>query len=300
VTVVAPMRQIRRCRPLLGTYVEIAISGDLSEDDLHDRATAAFEAIGEVHRLMSFHDPESEVTLLNRSAHLVQIEVHEWTWAVLNAAAEMSRMSEGAFDITVAPQLVRSGLLPEHEPNDRPWKPGGWRSIRLEKMGDARRVFFDRPLTIDLGGIAKGFAVDRAIDCLAGMGEVSGALVNAGGDLRITGHWPGNASIRHPGSPTAALLPVPFYRKAMATSATYFLEPADRGHPRSQFIDPRKGDPVFSDDSVTIFSPNCVTADALTKIALVAPVETLDRCLVRTGSLALFIDPEGRLRKRGE
>jgi len=163
--------EIRRCRPLLGTLVEIACQGSPHDID------CAFAAIEKVHRLMSFHDPVSDVTRMNRHASRRPVKVHPWTWRVLKSAQEFSRKSDGIFDITMAPQLVKLDFLPR--PDMRLCSVGSWRYIVLD---DEYNVQFRRRMIVDLGGIAKGFAVDRAVRALKNNAVTSG-IVNAGGDL---------------------------------------------------------------------------------------------------------------------
>src|SRR5262245_63421635 len=102
---------IRRARPLLGTFVEITARG---EDPWHlERAVeAAFDAIERVHRLMSYQAPDSDVSRLNRADGGAPIAIHPWTYAVLRASLELRVQSIGLFDIAVAPALERHGLLP--------------------------------------------------------------------------------------------------------------------------------------------------------------------------------------------
>jgi len=160
-------------------------------DELEDAIEAAFLAIAQVHRLMSFHDPESEVSLMNGDSYCKAVYVHSWTWRVLKSAQEFSRNTDGIFDITIAGQLVRWNCLPR---NGMRFGSGSWRDIILESAG---RIRFRRPLLIDFGGIAKGFAVDRAVEILKRK-RVMAAIVNAGGDLRVFGSASQLVHLRHP------------------------------------------------------------------------------------------------------
>src|ERR1700749_4919310 len=103
--------EIRRCRPLLGTFVEIQAFG-INAAELEDAVEAAFMAIAHVQRLMSFHDRESEVSRMNRDAYYKQVRVHPWTWRVLKSALQFSRNTDGIFDVTIAGQLVNWSYLP--------------------------------------------------------------------------------------------------------------------------------------------------------------------------------------------
>jgi len=103
--------RLRRAKPLLGTFVEIAAAHaapDLMEAAVED----AFDAIARVHRCMSFHDPASDVSRLNQHAAAGAVTVDPWTFQVLEAAVELHRRSAGIFDIGVAPALQEAGLLP--------------------------------------------------------------------------------------------------------------------------------------------------------------------------------------------
>ena len=141
---------------MLGTFVEIQAFGT-NAVELEDAIEAAFLAIAHVQRLMSFHDPESEVSRMNRDACYKPVRVHPWTWRVLKSAQEFSRNTDGIFDITMAGQLVKWNYLPRYGAR---YGGGSWRDIILEATG---RVRFRRPLLIGFGGIAKGFAVGRAV-----------------------------------------------------------------------------------------------------------------------------------------
>lgn len=162
---------LRRCRPLLGTFVEVT-----SEDG--EAIDAAFAAIERVQGLMSAHEPGSDVSRINCLAHLRPIEVHDWTVRVLERALFWSRESKGAFDVVRAGHAaIGRGLIPIHAQQPAP-KAAHWTWLEIQGSG----VRLHRPGCIDLGGIAKGFAVDRAIDALREVGARRG-LVNAGGDI---------------------------------------------------------------------------------------------------------------------
>src|SRR6266849_5123313 len=137
--------EIRRCRPLLGTFVEIQVFGT-NATELEHAVEAAFLAIAHVQRLMSFHDPESDVSRMNRDACYKRVRVHPWTWRVLKSAQEFSRNTGGIFDITMAEQLVKGSYIPRCGAR---FVRGSWRDIILEAAGHVR---FLCPLLIDFGG----------------------------------------------------------------------------------------------------------------------------------------------------
>src|SRR5690242_21095405 len=96
---------VTRCRPLLGTFVEITAAGPAVA--AHRAIDRAFRAVERVHRLMSFHDPESDVSRINRAGRRDAVRVHAQTWRVLERAQSLAEATRGLFDVTVAAQLVR-------------------------------------------------------------------------------------------------------------------------------------------------------------------------------------------------
>ncbi len=267
--------EIRRARPLLGTIVDIACNGS-SRD-----VGAAFATIENAHRLMSFHDPASDVSRMNRDAFPRGVIVHPWTWEVMKAAQRFARESNGVFDIAVAPQLMNWNYLPR----DFCFRAGGsWRDIFLRRNCE---VFFRRRVIVDLGGIAKGFAVDRAVNELRRRG-VSQGIVNAGGDVRVFGSTSRDIHLRDPSKPEFAAGLIRARDKAVATSATYFSTRAGRTH----LVHGQTRRALISQFSVTVAASDCMTADALTKIVF-ALREKAAPILARHSADALLIERDG-------
>ena len=283
------MNTIKRCQPLLGTFVEITLRSEESEASLHQHATKAFELIRCVHHMMGFHDPDSDVSRLNRCGHVAPLRVHPWTYHVMNEAVRLSRETEGAFDITVAPRLVNSGLLPRHAAYTSLAEAGRWEDIQLL---DGCCVAFRQPLQIDLGGIAKGFAVDKAMDYLSTLG-LDGAIVNAGGDMRVLGRVDSRVAIRDPRDPYRAGVPSVMLRPALATSAAYFVKQRSSLSKVTAIMHPRTGKPMKSNISVSVFSQTCIEADALTKAVLLAPQKLWNQVLAARDSVALLLTAKG-------
>lgn len=254
--------ELRRARPLLGTLVEVTARGE-REMELTRAISAAFAAIGRVHRLMSFHEPYSDVGRVNRLAHRAAVRVHPWTWNVLEAAQRLSHSTAGAFDITIGGELVRLGYLPSSGPIQLDPR-ACWRDVLLLP---GRRVRFARRLLIDLGGIAKGFAVDCAVDCLRARGACAG-LVNAGGDLRAFGSVAWRVHVRHPANPGRLVPFADIANGALATSAGYFARRIQRGKAVTPVIDGVRRAATNATFSASVSASNCMLADALTKLVL--------------------------------
>lgn len=268
----------KRCRPLLGTFVEVTADHD-------DAIEEAFAAIARVHRLMSAHEPNSDVSRINRFAHLGALKVDEWTAQVLERALFWSRLSRGAFDVLLAGKAaIERHLLARHADQPRPLADD-WTS--LEVQGCLARL--REPGCIDLGGIAKGFAVDRALDALRVTGCARG-LVNAGGDLRAFGPEPWPVDVVHPLS-RQPVVTIDLNDAAFATSAGL-----------------RCGDGLSFDHlggedlrwiSVSVLAPTACDADALTKIVLHGG-HRVTALLEFAGAKALGLTRGGRIERVAE
>lgn len=252
--------EVRRCRPLLGTFVEITASG-IDESGLTAAVDGAFAQITRVQALMSVHDEASEISRLNASAGLRSVKVSEETFAVLQHGLDIARASLGAFDFTVAPILAGWGLLPSHL---RRRAHGTWCDVVLES---GRRVRFACPLAIDLGGIAKGFAVDAAVASLRAGKAVSGS-VNAGGDLRVFGPQASRIHLRHPVSAQPVPNSISLRNGALATSSSCFTRRQWRGQTVSHLVNTENRRAITEDLSVSVRAKECWLADALTKVVL--------------------------------
>jgi FAD:protein FMN transferase len=277
--------EVRRCRPLLGTLVEIAASGS-SEVRLERAIDMAFTDVAKVHRLMSYYDPQSDVSHMNREAFPKSVIVHPWTWRVLAAAQQFACDSNGTFSVTIAPILAGWRYLPRHD--YRADATATWRDIFLRKNC---RVFFRRQLTVDLGGIAKGFAVDRAVEVLKRNGIRAG-IVNAGGDLRVFGSASQLVHLRHPAEPKRAAGAVRLRERAIATSGIYFARKKNRCCYVSPIMNARTGQAARDLISVTVGAASCMTADALTKVVF-ALRERAAPLLVQYSADALLLEQDG-------
>lgn len=261
------MPLVERMRPLLGTFVTIRVQGaaDMSLPQVEAAVESAFRTIACVDRLMSFHRRSSDIGRLNRARPGSVLRVHGWTYQVLSEAVRLWRWSGGAFDCNVGAVLMRSGLLP---------KMARGHARRHYRFGDAvslhrnRLVKLNARVALDLGGIAKGFAVDQAVAVLRARGARQG-LVNAGGDVRIFGEEPQPVWVRCPAAPSQARLLGMLANGAVATSASYFTKAIrTAGIATSAIVDAAHDRCVPMAGSVSVIARNCLLADALTKVAV--------------------------------
>ncbi len=253
-----PACSARRAELWLGTLVEIAAHAP-SPCALDAGIAAAFNAIARIHHALSGHDASSELSRINRQAADALQPVSTDLRTVLSCALDLAARSHGSFDPTVGGRVAALGFLPRHTATHG---DATWRDVELGPDG----VRFRRPLTLDFGGIAKGYAVDCAIAALREHGATTGR-VNAGGDLRLFGSGHEPVHVRT-GGPQGILVPlVDIGDGAVATSA--YGGNRHRNSARrwtTPLVDPRVGLPVMSTRTVSVIAATCMLADALTKV----------------------------------
>jgi len=248
-----------RARPWLGTLVEIRVEAK-SPAQARAALEAGFAAIEAVHRRLSFHETASELSQLNRSAREQAVTASPILADVLRKALHLAQITAGVFDPSVGGALVGAGLLPA--PGDTVDEGATWHDVHND---DADRVRFDKPLWLDFGGIAKGYAVDLAIAALHGQGATA-AVVNAGGDLAAMGDAEQVIAMRTVDG-SGRLVEIAGLRNgAAAGSACGVDAAADVVH-----FDGSARTSLRVARAVTVFAPQCVWADALTKLVLRDP-----------------------------
>jgi thiamine biosynthesis lipoprotein len=264
-----PCAELRRARPLLGTLVEIT-AGGASAARLERAVARAFAAIEVVQARLSFHDPASDLARLNQAVPGEWVTVHPLSVAVLRHARALARASEGRFDAAVAPRLQSWGLLPRTCPTGR--RPVAARGSAGLEFAAGGRLRLPGPMILDLGGLAKGYAVDRAVAVLRRAGVTRG-LVNAGGDLRVLGEWTAPVQVRHPGQPGVFFALGGVRDGALATSALTYSARQWRGRVVGALVDPRTGQACGHGVSISVWARSAWLADGLTKVVASAWAE---------------------------
>ena len=249
-----------RCKPLLGTFVEIRIEDESPSLKALDEA---FLAIEQVQSLMGFHNPDSELSQINARSYLEPVRIHPWTAEVLTIAKEVYLQSQGIFNCGVGHRLVKAGLLPRHHNlNNSPF--GGIEDLQWIEPFLVRSSL---PLCLDLGGIAKGYAVDKAVEVLMANGIHTGS-VNAGGDIRVFGDLSQGIQIRNPLKPHELIQIGSMTVGAIATSSLYF---ANRNTSSTSFmVNPLNQEHIEFSESYSVVANRCVYADALTKVVSIS------------------------------
>lgn len=227
------MTVLRRAQPLLGTLVEIGVPlGALDMGVAHQAIADTFAVVAQVQRAMSRFDPDSDVSRFHRAAVGQPLAINRHTREVLGLAAQLHAQTGGLFDVALG--------------------TGRW-----DLDADGHWVKLDEGVSIDLGGIAKGYAVDAAIGALADR-LVPVAWVNAGGDLRVRG----------------MALPVDL-RDEAAGGVRRWGDVKDAALATSYFGPDARSVLHGSGKSlhVTVAAPACAQADALTKVVALAGLE---------------------------
>lgn len=283
---------IQRRWAILGTWVELSFEPLASWDHVQQqRALRVCAAVLQlVQTLMSVHDRHSALSQLNQTAHQQPVSVHPWLWCVLLRALRLYHASSGHFDCAVAgAELCAWGLMPDHR---HPALRAETQSPTLQALHclPEHKVWFSQPLYLDLGGIAKGFAVDMVILALHRLG-VRQAVVNAGGDLRVLGAQAQLIQVRHPHDPQQVMVLGELAAGACATSASYYSQQHDTaGQLRCALVETQQRQAVLQPHSYTVLAPTAIMADGLTKVT--ASMQQVDSVLLaQFGAHGILLAP---------
>ncbi len=303
-TLLAPLSAAAEWRAreeaIMGTRV--AVEAWHEDPAVADSAVEAVLAeMRRVDALMSHYKPGSELSQVNAGAASGPVAVAPELAALIGRALGFSALTEGAFDITYA----SVGYLYDYRARARPSEAEiaarlpavDWRNVEVD--ANASTVRFTRAgVRIDLGGIAKGHAVDRGVEILRGLGIAHGT-VTAGGDSRILGDRLGRpwiVGIRHPDDRERVIARIPLVDAAMSTSGDYeryFDEGGQRYH---HIIDPKTGHSAAGLRSVTIIGPDATTTDGLSTSVFVMGAERGLALVERLGDVdAVLVTADGQV-----
>jgi len=269
----------RQARRLMGTLCEIQL---YHEDPAvaADAMAAALDEMARVDRLLSNYLPDSELSVMNRTAATGPAVVSAELFAFVRTCEDYVGRTAGAFAPTVGP-LVRAWGFTTSSPA-RPSEAAiadakarsGFDKVRLDEAG--RTVSYAVPgMELDPGGIGKGWAVDRAAEVLARAG-IGAALVSAGGStLYAIGHPPGRdgwrVAIGDPADVETPVAVVALRDQSISTSGVAYRSVRAGGRRFSHIFDPRTGEPVDQMCQATVVAPTATASDALSKAAFILP-----------------------------
>jgi len=251
---------------------------------------------------MSTYKPDSELSRVNAEAAKGPVKITPELLGLLSTALEYSRITDGAFDITYASVGFMYDFRARQRPSEaqiRDHLPAvNYRLVQLDRAASTVRFLRDG-VRIDLGGIAKGHAVDSGIAILKKRG-IRHALVGAGGDSRVIGDRFGRPwiiAIRHPDRPDEIVTRIPLVDTAISTSGDYeryFDEGGTRHH---HILDPKTGRSASAVRSATVLAATATRTDGLSKTAFVLGADAALKIYERLGDVdAVLVTPEGQVR----
>jgi len=294
---VAPEAWVTRAQYLMGTVVTITACGE-SRPHANEAISRAFDEIRRVDEMMSLYKPESQVSRLNRAAGREAIEVDPSVIEVIKHARRFTVTTDGAFDITVEPFMELWGFRSQQSLCEVPTET----QIRdaLEAVGmkhvavdDAEHsvALLNRRTRIDLGSIAVGYSVDRAVEALRRSG-IERAFINHSGDAYALGTAPESdgweIGIPDPSRPSEILARFSLVDRAASTSGCYEKYVTIDGRGVGHILDPRTGSPGRALLSATVFAPTALETDALSTGFFCIEPEALHEVVKRANRLELF------------
>ena len=290
-------------RPLMGTSVEMIVWGP-GPQAVEEAVKQAYAEIQGIEARLSVRTQESEVSDINRSAGQKPVEVSAELFVLIRESIRISRESKGAFDITVqglgdlwdfyAPLFrVPDAIAVRERLNLVDYS-------RICLQEERSTVFLEKPgMRISLGGIGKGYAVDRAVKVLRGLG-IKGGIVSAGGDLMAFGKredggaW--KVGVRNPRDQDKNICVIPVSNMAVATSGDYERYRMAGGRRYHHIIDPRTGYPSKGCMSATVVAARALDADALaTAVFVMGPEDGLAFLDELPKVEGLIVDSHGRI-----
>ncbi len=269
---------------------------------------AGFQEMERIMALLGSHKPESEISKINRHSGLKPVKVSYETFSIVKRAVAYSAEFHGAFDVTIGPVTELWGFnsdrevtIPRQDTLQMLLPLVNYRQVVLSET-DTTVFLTRRGMRLDLGGIAKGYAIDRAAAVLKNHG-LSHFLINAGGDIYACGYkWqdePWLLGIQHPRKPQELLATFEVHDMAVATSGDYERYRIIDGKRYHHILNPATGFPSRMCESVSVFARSAEEADALATCLFVLGYEKAPDILpgkrVQTvivdGSGGLHIDP---------
>ena len=272
---------------------------------------AALEEIHKVDDLMSDYKDDSEISEVNRDGFKRAVHLSQSTYEVLQRSIKFSKLTEGAFDITVGPLVdlfhsaEKKQVAPTKEQIARAKSKVGFEKLKLNDQNRTVQLAVDG-MRLDLGGIAKGYAVDKAVEAMQKCGAIGG-MVDLGGDIRCFGtplkgkkHW--TIGLQKPTSAKNIagrdiMLKLQLTNEAVATSGDYQQFVLIEGKRYSHIINRKTGTSTEGLSSVTIITNNATDADALATAVSVMGTEKGLKLIESTDDTEAILIPAGKTLK---
>lgn len=309
IALVAVAGGVQADEPALGRYTfsEVRMGADFrivlyaaEERSANAAARAAYARVAELNKTLSDYDPASELTRLSATAGSGKaVPLSDDLRIVLERSQRLAAESDGAFDVTCGPivrawrSARRTKTFPSEERLAKVRAPVGYRNLKLDSK--ARTAELTLPnMSLDLGGIAMGFAADEALEVLKSHG-ITRAMIDASGDIRCGDAPPGKqawtigiAPLTESKGPSSRFVDV--VNGALTTSGDAFQYVELNGKRYSHIVDPRTGLGLTTRSSVTITAPDCITADSLaTAVSVLGPEAGLNLLEKYPGAQAYIV-----------
>jgi FAD:protein FMN transferase len=287
-------------RILMGTLVEVTVIAP--ENKANATIEAVFDEFKRIENLASFHKPSS-LTKLNAQAGNGPMKTDPELVALIARGLKVAGETDGMFDPTVGPLCLLWGFsggapprLPAKSEISKVLTKVGWDRVKLDQRAGTV-LLPDHGMALDLGAVAKGYALERSADIIRKSG-VSAGLVNAGGDVIAIGEKepgkPWGIGVRDPRDPDGIIAVAEVANRAVLTSGDYercFIKDGKRYH---HILNPRTGYPVEGVESVTLITPHATSALSCAVFAL-----GVDKGLKYVESMhgveALIVDSHGEI-----
>lgn len=289
------LKTIKRTQILLGTVVEIQVR-DNDENKAEDAITKAFAEVKQIDDLFTTYNEQGLVWKLSNSADSI-ISVDPEIFSLIVLCDSITKLSDGCFDVSLDNLTKAWGFytdtphLPRQAEVDSALLLSGWKNIKL--FGD-NKIIKHKNVGLNFGAIAKGYAVDKAIEVLKNFG-IKKALINAGGEISVIGNdWV--VGIQHPREINSIIRKIKLNRKTVATSGDYEQYFEVDGKRYHHILDPKTGYPSTELQSVTIINKSNTFADGLATGIFVMGKENGMRLIESLDDIeAMLIDSEGKI-----
>ncbi|MBI4682086.1 MAG: FAD:protein FMN transferase [Nitrospirae bacterium] len=287
--------KIRRIRFLMGTFFEIEII-DTDEDKSRRVIELAFSEIKRTENLLSKYLEKSEISCLNRGAANYPVEVIPEVFNLVELSVRLSNLTQGSFEISIGPliELWQKGEQNDNVPSDEEIKNilqfVGSKNIVLNP--DKKTIFFKKKgVKIDLGGIGKGYAINRVVYILK-ENEIAQAMINAGGQYYVLGNYFEQEfspiGIQNPSNPEEIISVVKIKDQSIATSANYERFFTISGKIYGHILNPLTGYPSTELCSVSVISSDPILADVWSTALFVMGLKRANQMIKRNPGMSIL------------
>ncbi len=293
----------KKSKALMDTFVTITVVAE-SRETADKAIESAFDVIEQYGDLINFFSDKSELTAINRSAGIHEVRVSPETLDTIEKAVYVSEKSDGAFDPSIGPEIKLWDFFKKIKPSDAEIRRNlplvNYKNIIIDK-GKSTVFLKKKDMLLDLGGIAKGYAADLAVQDLKQKGIIAG-IVAIAGDIKAFGLKPdkspwvvGIKNPRQKSSDDEIIARVPLRDKAISTSGDYeryFIMDGQRYH---HLLIPQTGYPGYACQSATVIADKGVTTDGFDNALFILGPEKGIELANKLGVDAIIIDSKGAM-----